>query len=309
MKTRSITEGAMLSAITVILTIIGEYVGLPALIIPVPLTLLVIRHGYKLGITMSFASALVASLIAGHVLSGVTIVIWGFLGIALGMAIRENFSFPKTMGVGIAANLVVIALNVLFYSLIFGTNMFSDMAEMMDTTLDQALAIYQSMGITPEMLAQLENMRTSFALLIDWGLPGLLLASAVVLSFINLALVRLVLRRMGTQIPWVKPFTQWRLPGGLVLLFLVSLLLLGTGQVASGLLARVGLNLMLILLPAYLVVGVGIAWFFFDRWKIPTIFRLVFLYLAFFTGPVLYGVALAAMIDSVYSLRRPREEE
>ena len=123
MKTRSITEGAMLAAITVLLTVIGEYVGLPALIIPVPLTLLVFRHSYRLGISMSVASAVVASLISGHVLSGVTIVIWGFLGIALGMALREQFSFAKTIAVGVVANIVSLGLQVLFYSLLFGTNL------------------------------------------------------------------------------------------------------------------------------------------------------------------------------------------
>ena len=39
MKTRSLTEGAMLGALTVLLTLLGEYLGVPALIVPVPLTL------------------------------------------------------------------------------------------------------------------------------------------------------------------------------------------------------------------------------------------------------------------------------
>ncbi|NLM39290.1 MAG: DUF2232 domain-containing protein [Firmicutes bacterium] len=309
MKTRSITEGAMLSAITVILTIIGEYVGLPALIIPVPLILLVFRHGYRLGITMSVASAVVASLIAGHVGSGVTIIIWGFLGIALGMALRENFSFFKTLLVGVAANLVVIGLNVFFYSLIFGANIFEDFLEMFSSALEDITSLYQSLGATSEMLAQMEAMRTTFTLLIDWGLPGLLLTSSVFMTFINLAVVRLILRRMGTNIPWVRPFAEWRLPGWLAILFLGSLILMGVGGTEGGLLPRIGLNLILILMPAYLIAGISLGWFYFDRWRIPVILRIIFLYLALFNGLVLYAVVLAAMVDSVYSLRRPVAEE
>ena len=95
MKTRSITEGAMLAAITVLLTINGEYTRLQALIIS-SLALLSFRHGYS-GDHQSFASAVVASLIM-VMFSGVTIVIWGFLGIALAWRCREFLVCQDTWG-------------------------------------------------------------------------------------------------------------------------------------------------------------------------------------------------------------------
>ena len=52
MKTRSLTEGAMLGAITVLLTLIGNYLGFPPLLIPVPLIILVYRHDIRAGILL-----------------------------------------------------------------------------------------------------------------------------------------------------------------------------------------------------------------------------------------------------------------
>ncbi|HHT74072.1 MAG TPA: DUF2232 domain-containing protein [Firmicutes bacterium] len=308
MKTRSITEGAMLAAITVLLTVIGEYVGLPALIIPVPLTLLVFRHSYRLGISMSVASAVVASLISGHVLSGVTIVIWGFLGIALGMALREQFSFAKTIAVGVVANIVSLGLQVLFYSLLFGTNLFEDMAKLFTSSFDQAITFYQSMGATSEMLGQLEIMRTTATMVVEWGLPAIILISSVVTTFINMAVVRLILQRMGTQVPWVQPFVYWRLPRWSGLIFLLSLALLSYGRATEGLLYRIGFNLMLMQVPALLVVGIAIAWYFFNRWRVPTVLRLVLVYFIIM-GPLFLGVVIAAVVDSIYSLREPAPTE
>ncbi len=308
MKTRSITEGAMLAAITVLLAIIGEYVGLPALIIPVPLTLLVFRHGYRLGIAMSIASAVVASLVSAHVLSGVTIVIWGFLGIALGMALREKFSFPKTLAVGIVANMVSLGLQVLFYSLLFGTNLFQDMAELFTSTFDQAISFYQSLGVTSEALLQLETMRTTAKMIVEWGLPAIILISSVVTTFINMAVVRLVLRRMGTQVPWVKPFIYWRLPRWSVLTFILSLLLLSYDKGAEGIVYRIGFNLMLLQAPAFLIVGIAIAWYYFNRWKVPTVLRIILVYFIAM-GPLFLGVVIAAMVDSIYSLREPAQTD
>ena len=303
MKTRSITEGAMLAAITVLLTIIGEYLGLPALIIPVPLALLSFRHGYKLGITMSFASAVVASLIAGHVFSGVTIVIWGFLGIALGMALRENFSFAKTLGVGIAANLVSLGLQVVFYSLIFGINLFQDYGNLITDVFEQTVSLYQSMGAPSEMLGQLEAMRTTATMVVKWGLPSIVLISSVTAAFINLAVVRLVLRRMGTQVPWVRPFIYWRLPRWTGIVLIASLLLLGLGGPEGGFLYRIGFNLLLVMVPAHLVVGTALVWYYFNRWKVPLVLRIILVYFLA-VGPLFLWVVVAAMVDSVYSLRR-----
>ena len=84
MKTRSLTEGAMLGALTVLLTLLGEYLSIPALIVPVPLILLVYRQGFRWGIVTSVVSALVTGLVTGHVFAGLSIIIWGFVGVALG---------------------------------------------------------------------------------------------------------------------------------------------------------------------------------------------------------------------------------
>jgi len=308
MKTRSITEGAMLAAITVLLSLLGEYLGLPALIIPLPLMLLVLRHGYKLGITMSVASALISALISGQVLSGVTIIIWGFLGMALGMALRENFSFFRTMVVGIAANLVSLGLQVLFYSLLFGTNLFEDIKKLYTESFDQAISFYQSIGATSEMLGQLEIMRTTATMVVEYGLPAVILISSVATTFINLAVARLVLQRMGTQIPRVKPFLYWRLPRWCGLAFFASLALLAYGRTAEGLVYRIGFNLVLLLMPALLVVGVAIAWYYFNRWRVPTILRFILLYFIA-VGPLFLAVVIAALVDSIYSLREPAQAD
>src|SRR5690554_7464157 len=132
MKARFLTEGAMLGAITVLLAILGEYIGVPSIIVPIPLMLLVYRQGFQYGILAAIAAALISSFVAGHVFSGLSIIIWGFVGVALGLALREKFSFGRLMVVGVLSNLVVFGLNFLLYSLIIGGNMLTDLLTMMN---------------------------------------------------------------------------------------------------------------------------------------------------------------------------------
>ena len=308
MKTRSLTEGAMLSAITVLLTIIGEYIGLPALIVPVPLTLLVYRHGIRLGIIMSVASALTASLVAGHVLSGVTIIIWGFLGIALGMALREKFSFAKTMIVGIGANLVITALNVFFYSLLFGKNMFEELLEMMLMSVEQAMSVGQSLGLTEEMLVQYERMLEMYPLFFRWGLPALLLLSAVVMTYINLAVTRLVLKRMGDQIPWIAPFSEWRVPSYCSFGLILGVLLSSAQGLVPQFVYIIGFNLMLLFFPMYLVIGLSIVWHFFNSKQVGKFVRILFVIFLFTFSPLSLIVTMLGVLDAGFDFRKLRTD-
>ena len=63
-STRSLTEGAMLAAITVLLSLLGAYF-LPYLffITPVPLIILVYRHGMRPGILVAVTSALLGGIV------------------------------------------------------------------------------------------------------------------------------------------------------------------------------------------------------------------------------------------------------
>ena len=309
MKTRSLTEGAMLSAITVLLTIIGEYIGLPALIVPVPLTLLVYRHGIKLGITMSIASALTASLVAGHVLSGVTIIIWGFLGIALGMALREKFSFAKTMIVGIVANLVITALNVFFYSLLFGKNLFDELLEMMLMSIEQAVSMGQSLGLTEEMLVQYDRMLELYPILFRWGLPALLLLSAVFMTFINLGVTRLVLKRMGDRIPWVAPFIEWQVPPYWSLGLILGVILSSTGGLAPQIVSIIGVNLMLLFFPIYMIMGLSIVWHFFHSKQAAKFLRVLFVIFLFTFSPLSLMVVMLGVLDGAFDFRKLRTHD
>lgn len=314
MKTRSLTEGAMLGAITVVVAIIGEYVGIPSVIVPVPLMLLVYRQGFRLGILVAVAAALISSLVAGHVFSGLTIIIWGFVGVAVGMALREKFSFPKLMVVGILSNLVVIGLNFLLYSLIFGGNVFTDMLVMLNETIEQAIQTSQSLGVTGQALQRYEDLRIFVPFIIKWGLPSLLLIYSVAMTYINLAVLRAVLKRMGESIPWVAPFTRWRLPAyyGLFLLFGLAITMWAQVAVIPSWLQLIGVNVFIFVFHAYLVVGIGLAWYYFQKKNVPGFVRVILLFLLFTMEFLVMAVIFAAVIDGVLDFRRlnaPQEEE
>ncbi|MCK9526253.1 MAG: YybS family protein [Limnochordia bacterium] len=309
MKTRSLTEGAMLGAITVLLAILGEYIGVPSIIVPIPLMLLVYRQGFQYGVLAAIAAALISSLVAGHVFSGLSIVIWGFVGVALGMALRERFSFTKLMLVGIASNLVVIGLNFFLYSLIIGGNVLGDMLAMFLEAIDQAIQVSESMGVQGEALQQYEALKTLMPILLRLGLPSLLLVYAVSMSYVNLAIGRAVLRRLGdSSMPWVEPFSRWRLPGYFGLIFVFGLLTSNLWQTPAlpQWLQFLSLNSFLISFYAYAVAGISLAWYYFQKKNVPMVFRVILVFMLFTMQFLLMALIFLAMIDGVFDFRKLR---
>lgn len=310
MKTRSLTEGAMLGAITVLVTIIGEYLGIPALIVPVPLILLVYRQGFRLGIISAIAAALISSLVAGHVFSGLSIIIWGFVGVSLGMALREKFSFSKLMVVGVLSNLVVMGLNVLLYSLIFGGNLFTEMLGLMVEAIQQAMTVWEGLGVSGEAIAKYERMLDIVPFIIKFGLPSLLLIYSLVMSYVNLLIIRLILRRMGDDIPWVVPFTEWRISSLYALPLLVGMFLTVQAQVTTmaSWLQFLGLNLFIIFFHIYLVVGLAIVWHYFKRKKVAGFLKVLFIFLLFAMELLVLAVVFLGISDGLFDFRKLKAE-
>ena len=307
MKTRSLTEGAMLGAITVLVAILGEYIGMPSIIIPIPLLLLVYRQGFQYGILAAIAAALISSLVAGHVFSGLSIIIWGFVGVALGMALREKFSFPRLMLVGIISNLVVIGLNFLLYSLIIGGSVLTDLLNMFVQSIDQAIQMSESLGVQGEALQQYEAMKTFLPILLRVGLPSMLLVYAVSMSYLNLAIGRAVLRRLGDHnMPWMLPFSQWRLPGYFGLIFGFGLITtsISLGTDLPEWLQFLGLNSFLLSFYAYAVAAISLAWYYFQKKNVPTFLRVVLIFMLFTMQFLLMALVFLAVIDGFFDFRR-----
>ncbi|MFY9525388.1 MAG: DUF2232 domain-containing protein [Limnochordia bacterium] len=312
MKTRSLTEGAMLGAITVLLTLIGNYLGFPPLLIPVPLIILVYRHDIRAGIFAALAAAVVAGLVGGHLFAGISIVIWGFLSVALGMGLREKFSFTKLMVVGTIATIVVLMLEFLLFSLILGENMLTEMMNMMVTSIEQAKEISQGLGLDAQALERYDQLLQTAQFLMQWALPALLLIAAVGIPFLNLGVVRMILKRLGDQaVPWVKPFTQWTLPPhfGVVLLFGLGVMLLSRFVPLPAVILGLGINTFVVIFGVYLIMGLAVVWHFFNEREIARFLRVLFIFFLFTTEIISMFVVLLGATDNVFDFRKLRELE
>lgn len=305
MQTRSLTEGAMLAAITVVLTLLGVYFfGYLLFITPVPIAVLVYRHGLRSGILVSITAAVVSGIFGSMITTVVFLLVFGLIGIAIGGALYEGFSAPKVMAVGTAVSLGAFLLLGLVASLFFDANLIDETFQMLRESFERTFSLYDRFGIdSSQMLGGLSLDRLLATM--RMVLPSTLLMSAVVLSFVNFALTRLVLRRIGSRdIPWFTPFKNWRYPwylawGYIAAKGLLVYIQLTGNESALGL----TLNLEIIFNYIFMIQGLAIAWFFFDQWGLNRPIRILLLFFAL-NPRLAQVVVLLGVLDTWLDFRR-----
>lgn len=303
-STRSLTEGAMLAAITVLLSLLGAYF-LPYLffITPVPLIILVYRHGMRAGILVALTAALLGGVVISMITTMIFLLILGLVGIALGEALREGFSPPRIMLVGTVTSVVALLLLFAVATLLFDVNLIETTFSALEKSLRQVTELYGKMGVDEEKLLGTFSVEELLRVL-RLTLPVALLSSAIFITFINYWLARLILLRLGVRLPWFRPFQQWRFPWYLAWGYILGRgLLLLTPQTRPSTLLAIGLNLEIFFNYVFLLQGLAIIWFFFDKHNVPKLVRWLAVFFALnplFSTLIVWG----GVLDTWFNFRK-----
>jgi len=306
LQTRAVTEGAMLSAVTVILALLGLYFSFAYLIIPVPLSILVYRHGLRSGIIVSLVSAILCTLVLNSLFVGLELVIVGIMGVAIGLALKEKFGFGQLFIVGVISSVIATVLKFIAYATIAGFNVLDELTKTLELSAEQALNVWQSLGVTEELLQQYSQLLSSLPDLFRVLLPFMIVLVGIIQAFAVLFVIRVILKRLGEQIPWVPPFVEWRLPWYFVWGFILALIFAFINfYYPSYILQAASLNLNVFFIYAFFVQGLAIVWHWMDNLSLPKILRFIFVFLVLFSGWIWVTlIALAGLLDTWIDFRK-----
>lgn len=300
----------MLAAITVLLSLLGAYF-MPYLffITPVPLIILVYRHGMRPGILVAVTSALLGGIVLSTIPTMVFLLILGLVGLAMGEALREGFPPHRIMLIGTATSVISLLLMVAVTAVFLDLNVLETTFETMERSLQQALKVYERFGVEEHPLFKAESLG-EFMRLLKLALPAALLTTAIIMTFVNYWLARLILNRLGAKLPWLKPFRLWRFPWYLAWGYILGqgLLLVTQGQANGNLWFGVGLNLQILFNYVFLLQGLAILWFYLDKGNVPKLVRwitIIFVFNPLFTTLVVW----VGVLDTWFNFRKLGEGE
>lgn len=307
-NTKSLVEGALLSAITIILSLAALYVPVigvfASLVWPVPIVILGIRHGLRISILATVVSGIIVAMLEGPTQALTVVLSFGLIGVVMGWAIKHDFSPVKIMLVSGAASLVSRLVLVIMTFAIMGINPLTEEIAAMRESMDYAINLYKGMGINPDTLKSMTESFDNIFNLLSVAIPAMLILGAVLDAFLNYAVVKMVMARLGQKLKDFVPFWQWRMPTYTVFFYLVGVLLVMLEQYwPAGVLRTVGLNLQVIFYFAFIIEGFSLMAYYMGKYMVPRGLRLLIVFMVFFNPFISQIVLWAGMFDILFNFR------
>ncbi len=308
-KTRSMVEGALLSAITVLLSIASIYLPLIGTLAtffwPVPIIILMLRHGIRTSIMATIVSGLIVSLLATPI-DAVTIILgFGLTGIALGYAIRKEYSPGKIVLIGAVASVISKVIIIGISMLVMKINPINLQMDILIESLESASEFYASLGINPENIERLLNSFKELAKILPVIIPSILLLASVMDAFLNFNVARLVLKKLGHTIRPLPPFISWQLPMYTVPMFLAGIAMsMLYSFYPSEILKFVGMNLTIFFPYLFMIQGLSLLAFFLNRMKANKILRIAIVIFVLFNPVFSRILVFAGLLEVLFNFRK-----
>lgn len=314
-QTRALVEGAIFAAITVVFGIIRFYVPIVALISiiwSVPTILIAFRHGFKVSINSVVVSSVLVAVMTQPIQGLGFFIGFGLPGIIMGYLLKKKLSPEMTIFFTSIVLAICSVVSIYLGMLVVGVDiakaydkMFIDMKNVYS---EAANSMSNMMGVSrEEILKGTAGFEKSMEL-VKLILPGGILVSGIMISFINFKLTKLVLKRINYFIEDVKPYSLWRLSNKWMV-FVMSMLLYAVVEIYLIKLPHLyalTMNIFTITMILFMVLGLSVTKFFLDKYAVPKALKgiiMFFLLVAFSNITMLIGV-----FDMAFDFRKLRNK-
>ena len=304
-----LTESGLMTALLVVLAMAALYLPVfgmfAAMLWPIPLVVLTTRQGMRWGVMVAFgAMVLMASLLEPvTALQLVLALAPGAIALGVGFARKwpAGRTFLTAAGVSILAKITTFA--VLF--LITSVNPLTMEVNALNQSYDASFAMYESMGMDEEILAESREQSKFVIQMMMTLLPLIVVLMGLLDTAISYLVGTRVLRRLGHSVPEVPPYAEWRLPSVFLFIFGFSLLAIYWGDSRQWqILYQAGMNFCVFSMIAGFIQGTAILTALFDRHQVRRLWRVVLFILIFLNGLFLQIVAVMGLFDMVFDYRK-----
>lgn len=309
-KVKSTTESGLLAAITVIMALMAVYlplIGIAATLLwPLPIIVLIVRHGIKYGVLSVAAAAIIMTMLISPVSAVHMVAAFGPTSLALGYGFYRGLSASRILLYGITASLFGVFLTAGMTMLLTGVNPLA-MAEQigsMKEAADAAFQMYAAMGMSADTLAKSKQDFMDAMEYIAMLLPMIFFLSGTITAWLNFAIGGRVLRRLGHPVTALPDFDAWRLPK--VILYIFGFALVGMywgSRTEIELLQQVSLNAYVFSTLAGFIQGASvlssIARDRISRWLFWLLMAFIFL-----NGAISQLLAIFGLFDVIFDYRK-----
>ncbi|WDP88888.1 MAG: DUF2232 domain-containing protein [Desulfobacter sp.] len=263
-----------LKGISFCILIFGAVVAFPLLgifallLLPLPVLFYRLKVGRNCGLAIVTVSFLILLLMTRGL--AFDILYFGSLlmtGLFLGECLERHLDIQKTIGYTTALVTGSAFAAFFLYTLTQGQGMEAILTEYLGTYFKMTAEVYSEMGIEQ---GQIEQLNSAFMVI----LPGMFLISYISTIWLNILIIRNMLKKRGVELKSIDCLNRYRAPELLVWAVIgLGLALMLPVQP----LKIIGINCMIVLMLVYFFQGIAVVSFYFQKKGTPMAFK-VFCY-------------------------------
>lgn len=304
MKTKNITEGAVLLGVYVLLLLMTLFIpgiGVITLFaLVVPFVIYTIRNDWKTGIWFAVL-ANILSLLMGSLPALVLSIPMSSVGVVMGYLIAKNSSRYAILGAATGMYLLNLVLGYITAIVLFEINIAAMINELLNDSLKNAEAMSAYLGQdSEESMKQMQEMVGQF----NYLLPSGMVTIAFAFAFISQLITGFVLKRLKVPVQPFPPFRDFTLPKSLLWYYVIVILLSLIEMEEGSTLFLATMNLSYILMLLMTAQGMSFIFHFCYERKIPKAIPIIVLILSFLITPMLYIIRMVGIIDLGFDLRK-----
>jgi len=273
------------------------------LLTPVAAAYLGMRFGLRTGfVVVAVVTLLLVDLAPLYTLTAY-LALFGVGSLLLPYLLQRQQPWDRAVFVSVAGA-IVATLVMAMVALTASESGFNQLiGQVVQAEVDQAMQIYREAGMSESQLQEMQGLVDGLASFIEQTFYGLFIAGVLAIQFVCLAILQR-LKKDHYQIAGT-PFTEWRLPAGLIWLLIVA----GFATFAPlESLALIGRNLLAILLPLYFLQGLAVVSCYLQRKAFSPAIKGLIYALVFILNPMPLIITGVGVFDLWIDFRRPRKK-
>ncbi|WP_434297998.1 YybS family protein [Clostridium sporogenes] len=205
-KTNSLVEAGLIVSLMIVLIMLNLYFPIFSIFItfllPIPIAVLYLRQDYKITLWAILVTGVITAMLNNPITAVIITISFGTIGFLLGYCIKKQKSIFMTIMILAAgfllSNIMIILIQILFVNKNGIMNFINKNISMIKDTMESAKDFYSQAGVPKEQLQQMEQKLNLLQPdLILKMIPGALITISFVLAFLNYAITRTVLIKLG----------------------------------------------------------------------------------------------------------------
>lgn len=256
---------------TLYLPIIGFFT---TCLLPLPVLFYRLKLGRSLGTIIPAAVVVLISIVAPGLKVDIffcfALLLTGYI---LGEFLEQQIPIEKTIGYTVGTTVGICFLLLVLYTTATGQNLLVLVSDYVAKNLEFSLQIYSQMGLSEEQAGLISSKLDLIGYYLTRILPGLITVMLSVITWLNILLIRKILKKKGIDFSWLGVLNRWRAVEQLVWAVIAASLVTLIPQKGVALL---GWNVLLLLMLVYFFQGMAVLAFYFDKKGFPTLLRIFF---------------------------------